>query len=109
MNQMDGAIECSCYVVRKLAFVTILYFDTEKDDRLRRGVFTDTVVKLCETVPQMKDSNIYFDRSNRLSDVFMKEEKVLGHEGRCSMDYRITQVDGIELYVTRWFDDNITN
>ena len=39
----------------------------------------------------------------------MKDEKELSNEGRGAMDYRVTEVDGVELCVTRWFDNNVVN
>jgi hypothetical protein len=48
-------------------------------------------------------------RTNRLPDLVMKDVKTLEQEGRGSMDHRIAQVDGVELCVTRWYDNNIVN
>lgn len=46
-------------------------------------------------------------RSNRLTDINMKDAKNFKKEGRGSIDYRTTQVDGVELCATRWCDNNI--
>ena len=46
-------------------------------------------------------------RSNRLTDINMKDIKSLKEEGLGFIDYRITQVDGVELIATRWCDNNI--
>ena len=39
----------------------------------------------------------------------MKDEKELSNEGRGAMDYQVTEFDGVELCVTRWFDNNVVN
>jgi hypothetical protein len=48
-------------------------------------------------------------RANRLSGIVMKNANTLEKEGRGAMDYRISEVDGVELCCTRWFDNNIVN
>ncbi len=85
-----------------------------------------------ETIPRMMNHKLYFDnyfttirllvelkklgtfsvgtvRSNRLPDLAMKDDKTLKKEGRGSMDYRIAEVDDVELCATRWYDNNIVN
>ena len=39
----------------------------------------------------------------------MKDDKCLSKEGRGSMDHRVADVDGVELCVTRWYDNNTVN
>ncbi|CAF3441226.1 unnamed protein product [Rotaria sp. Silwood2] len=107
-------------------------FYTGKANEPKYGFCTDIVLKLCETVPRMMNHKLYFDnyfttislqvqlkklgifsvgtvRSNRLPDLVMKNAKNLQEEGRGSMDYRIAQVDGVELCATRWYDNNLVN
>ncbi|CAF4590981.1 unnamed protein product [Rotaria sp. Silwood2] len=105
-------------------------FYTGKTNERQNGFCTDIVLKLSETIPKMMNYKLYFDnyfttiqlevqlkklgifsigtiRSNRLTDINMKDIKSLKQEGRGSIDYRITQVDGVELCTTRWCDNNI--
>ncbi|CAF1070818.1 unnamed protein product [Rotaria sp. Silwood1] len=105
-------------------------FYTGKTNEPQYGFCTDIVLKLCETIPKMMNYKLNFDnyfttiqlevqlkklgifsigtiRSNRLTDINMKDIKSLTEEGRGSIDYRITQVDGVELCATRWCDNNI--
>ena len=107
-----------------------LIFYTGKTNGRQYGFCTDIVLRLCETIPKMMNYKLYFDnyfttiqlevqlkklgifsigtiRSNRLKDINMKYIKSLKEEGRGSIDYRITQVDGVELIATRWCDNNI--
>ena len=39
----------------------------------------------------------------------MKNEKELSQEGRGAMDHRVTDVDGVQLCITRWLDNNVVN
>ncbi|CAF4636240.1 unnamed protein product [Rotaria socialis] len=39
----------------------------------------------------------------------MKTKQELTREGRGAMDYRIAEVDGVELCATRWYDNNVVN
>ena len=39
----------------------------------------------------------------------MKNEKELSHEGRGAMDHRVGDRDGVELCITRWFDNGVVN
>ncbi|CAF0781681.1 unnamed protein product [Rotaria sordida] len=105
-------------------------FYTGKTNERQYGFCTDIVLKLCEGIPKMMNYKLYFDnyfttiqlevqlkklgifsigtiRSNRLTDINMKDIKSLQEEGRGSIDYRITQVDGVELCATCWCDNNI--
>ena len=107
-----------------------LIFYTGKTNGRQYGFCTDIVLRLCETIPKMMNYKLYFDnyfttiqlevqlkklgifsigtiRSNRLTDINMKDIKNLKEEGGGSIDYRITQVDGVELIATRWCDNNI--
>lgn len=102
---------------------------TGKSARSYFGFCTDIVLTLCETVPRMINHKIYTDnyfttirlqvelkklgifsvgtvRSNRLPGITMKGTKQLSREGRGSTDHRLTQVDGVELCATRWYDNN---
>ncbi|CAF1289502.1 unnamed protein product [Adineta steineri] len=105
---------------------------TGKSNQTQHGFCTDIVLKLSETSPRMKNHKVYFDnyfttirlqvelyklgifsagtaRTNRLSDLVMKDAKSLEQEGRGAMDHRIVQVDGVVVCATRWFDNNIVN
>lgn len=107
-------------------------FYTGKGDNPQHGFCTDIVLQLCETVPQMANYKLYFDnyfttipllvelkkvgifatgtvRSNRLRDVVMKDQKALEKEGRGAVDYRVSQVDGINLCTVRWLDNKVVN
>ena len=100
----------------------VLY--TGKADKPKHGFCTDITLELCQTVPPMMNYKVYCDnyfttvrlqvelkklgifsigtvRANRLPDLVMKDEKSLKREGRGSMDYRTTHVDGVELCATR--------
>ena len=48
-------------------------------------------------------------RSNRLSGLITKNEKELLKEGRGAMDHRVTEADGVQLCITRWYDNNVVN
>ncbi|CAF5220424.1 unnamed protein product, partial [Rotaria magnacalcarata] len=39
----------------------------------------------------------------------MKTKQESTREGRGAMDYRIAEVDGVELCATRWYDNNVVN
>ncbi|CAF3672899.1 unnamed protein product [Rotaria socialis] len=90
------------------------------------------VLDLCETVPRFINHKLYFDnyfatirlqvelkklgifsvgtvRPNRLLDLTMKTAKDLSSNGREAMDHRVTEVEGVELCVTRWYDNNVVN
>ncbi|CAF1455356.1 unnamed protein product [Rotaria magnacalcarata] len=105
-------------------------FYSAKANEPQYGFCTDIVLKLCETIPKMMNYKLYFDnyfttiqlevqlkklgifsigtiRSNRLANINMKDIKSLKEGGRGSIDYRIIQVDGVELCATRWYDNNI--
>jgi hypothetical protein len=105
-------------------------FYVGKTNEPEHGFCTDIVLKLCETIPRMMNYKLYFDnyfttiqlqvelkklglfsigtiRPNRLIDIVMKDTKILQKEGRGSIDYRTTQVDGVELCATRWYDNNV--
>ena len=107
-------------------------FYTGKADTSQYGFCTDVVLELCQTVPFMINHKVYFDnyfttirlqvelmklgifavgtvRRNRLPDLAMKDDKCLSKEGRGSMDHRVADVDGVELCVTRWYDNNTVN
>ena len=107
-------------------------FFTCKHGKLEHGFCANIILQLCETVPHSINHKLYSDnyyttiqlhvelyklgiravgtiRSNRLRGLIMKDEKELSNEGRGAMDYRVTEVDGVELYVTRWFDNNVVN
>ena len=107
-------------------------FYTGKSNKSKYGFCTDIVLDLCETVPPMMNYKLYYDnyfttirlqvelmklgifsvgtvRANRLPDLTMKDDKRLSSEGRGSMDHRITEIDGIELCATRWYDNNSVN
>lgn len=107
-------------------------FFTGKSDKSELGFCTNIILKLCETVPRSINHKLYFDnyyttvqlqvelyklgilsvgtiRSNRVPDVLMKNEKELSHEGRGAMDNRVGELDGVELCITRWFDNGVVN
>jgi len=48
-------------------------------------------------------------RSNRLAGLIMKTDKELSSEVRGSMDYRVAEVDGVQICATRWYDNNVVN
>ena len=99
-------------------------FHTGKADEPQYGFCTDVTLELCKSVPQNMNYKLYFDnyfttiqlqvelkklgifsvgtvRSNRLSGLVMKDEKTLKQKGRGDMDYRITNVNGV--------DNNVVN
>ena len=105
---------------------------TGKQGGSQHGFCTDIVLQLCETVPRSLNHKLYCDnyyttirlfvelfklgvsatgaiRSNRLQGLMMKNEKELTKEGRGSMDHRVAEVNGVELCVTRWFDNSTVN
>ncbi|CAF4209616.1 unnamed protein product [Rotaria magnacalcarata] len=81
-------------------------FYTGKANEPQYGFCTDIVLKLCETIPKMMNYKLYFDNylllfHLKLTNLNMKDIKSLKEGGRGSIDYRITQVDGVELCATR--------
>ncbi|CAF4434747.1 unnamed protein product [Rotaria magnacalcarata] len=107
-------------------------FYTGKGNKQEHGFCTDIVLDLCETVPRFINHKLYFDnyfttirlqvelkklgifsvgtvRPNRLLDLTMKTAKDLSSNGRGAMDHRVTEVEGVELCVTRWYDNNVVN
>jgi hypothetical protein len=107
-------------------------FFTGKHGKLEHGFCTNIILQLCETVPRSINHKLYSHnyyttiqlhvelyklgiravgtiRSNRLRGVIMKDEKEVSNEGRGAMDYRVTEVDEVELCVTRWCDNNVVN
>ncbi|CAF1505066.1 unnamed protein product [Rotaria sordida] len=105
---------------------------TGKNDKKKHGFCTDIVLDLCETVSSFTNHKVYFDnyfatihlqvelrklgifavgtvRPNRLIDLNIKSEKDLSKEGRGTMDHRVTDVEGVQLCVTRWYDNNVIN
>ncbi|CAF3057105.1 unnamed protein product [Rotaria sp. Silwood2] len=107
-------------------------FYTGKGNQQQHGFCTDIVLDVCETVPRFANHKVYFDnyfttirlqvelkklgifaigtiRPNRLIDLNIKNAKDLSREGRGAMDHRVTEVEGVELCVTRWYDNNAVN
>ncbi|CAF4676307.1 unnamed protein product, partial [Rotaria magnacalcarata] len=107
-------------------------FYTGKGNKQEHGFCTDIVLDPCETVPRFINHKLYFDnyfttirlqvelkklgifsvgtvRPNRLLDLTMKTAKDLSSNGRGAMDHRVTEVEGVELCVTRWYDNNVVN
>ncbi|CAF1619795.1 unnamed protein product [Adineta ricciae] len=107
-------------------------FYTGKANGTQHGFCTDIVLQLSETIPRMKNYKLYFDnyfttirlevelhklgiysvgtiRTNRLSNLVMKDAKTLEQEGRGAMDERIVLVDDVVLCATRWLDNNVVN
>ncbi|CAF3757542.1 unnamed protein product [Rotaria socialis] len=107
-------------------------FYTGKGNKQEHGFCTDIVLDLCETVPRFINHKLYFDnyfttirlqvelkklgifsvgtvRPNRLLYLTMKTAKDLSSNGREAMDHRVTEVEGVELCVTRWYDNNVVN
>ena len=107
-------------------------FFTSKSDKTEYGFCTSIILKLCETVPRSINHKLYCDnyyttirlqvelyklgiyavgtiRQNRLSGLVMKNEKELSQEGRGAMDHRVTDVDGVQLCITRWLDNKVVN
>ncbi|CAF1005355.1 unnamed protein product [Didymodactylos carnosus] len=39
----------------------------------------------------------------------MKNEDELSKESRGAMDHRVTEIDGVQLCITRWYDNNVVN
>ncbi|CAF4785605.1 unnamed protein product, partial [Rotaria socialis] len=99
-------------------------FYTGKGNKQEHGFCTDIVLDLCETVPRFINHKLYFDnyfttirlqvelkklgifsvgtvRPNRLLYLTMKTAKDLSSNGREAMDHRVTEVEGVELCVTR--------
>ncbi|CAF4639714.1 unnamed protein product [Rotaria socialis] len=58
---------------------------------------------------QIKPFKVGTVRPNRLLDLTMKTAKDLSSNGREAMDHRVTEVEGVELCVTRWYDNNVVN
>lgn len=108
----------------------VLY--TGKGDKAEYGFCTDIVLTLCETVPRNLNHQLYCDnyfttirlqvelkkmgifatgtvKSNRLTDLSVKQLNDLSKEGRGAVDHRVAEVDGIQVCVTRWFDNNVVN
>lgn len=48
-------------------------------------------------------------RSNRLSGAILKNKRELSKDGRGSIDHRVAEIDGVELCITRWYDNNVVN
>ncbi|CAF4509013.1 unnamed protein product, partial [Didymodactylos carnosus] len=107
-------------------------FFTGKSGKSEHGFSTKIILQLCETVPHGINHKLYFDnyyttiqlqvelyklgihavgtiRSNRFVGLVMKNENELSKEGRGAMDHRVTEVDGVRLYITRWYDNNVVN
>lgn len=107
-------------------------FFTGKNGKTANGFCTDIILQLCETVPNQINHKLFFDnyyttikllvelyklgifatgtiRSNRLSDAVLKNEKELSKDGRGSMDHRVAEIEGVELCITRWYDNNVVN
>ncbi|CAM4813148.1 unnamed protein product [Rotaria magnacalcarata] len=105
---------------------------TGKGESPQYDFCTNIVLDLCETVSRLMNHKIYFDnyfttirlqvelkrlgiyaggtvRFNRLPDLVMKTKQESTREGRGAMDYRIAEVDGVELCATRWYDNNVVN
>jgi hypothetical protein len=108
----------------------VLY--TGKGDKVEHGFCTDIIITLCETVPRSNDHQLFCDnffttiqlqvelmklgifcvgtiRSNRLAGLSMRDANDLSREGRGSMDHRVTEVNGVQMCATRWFDNNVVN
>ncbi|CAF2191400.1 unnamed protein product [Rotaria magnacalcarata] len=75
-------------------------FYTGKANEPQYGFCTDIVLKLFQ-LKKLGIFSIGTIRSNRLTNLNMKDIKSLKEGGRGSIDYRITQVDGVELCATR--------
>lgn len=113
-----------------------IYYDfifyTGKGEKSEHCFCTKIVLELCETVPRRINHKLYCDnyyttialqvelhklgiftvgtvRSNRLPGLVMKTEKEFAKEGRGSMDYRVAEVDGIQICATRWYDNGVVN
>jgi hypothetical protein len=107
-------------------------FYTGKGEKSEYGFCTKIVLALCETVPHGINHKLYCDnfyttialqvelyklgiftvgtvRSNRLAGLIMKTDKELSSAGRGSMDYRVAEVDGVQICATRWYDNNVVN
>ena len=107
----------------KVAFAMTSFFHTSEANKTEHGLCSGIILELREAVCPMMNYKLYCDnyfttirlqielkklgifsvgtvRSNRLPDLVMKDEKTLKREGRGSMDYRITHVDGVELCAT---------
>ena len=107
-------------------------FYTGKGDKTEHGFCTNIVISLCETVPRSIGHQLFCDnfyttiqlqvelmklgifcvgtiRPNRLQSLSMRDGEDLSREGRGSMDYRVAEVDGVQLCATRWFDNNAMN
>ena len=108
----------------------MVLFSIHISDKRKRGFCKDIVLDLCETVSCYANYNVYFDnylttirlqielkklgiftagavRPNKLVDSNIKSAKDLSKEGRGVMDHSITEVEGMELFATRWYDNNI--
>ena len=102
--------------------------DDFTDAELKLGQGSQVVLTLCRSIPEPRNSKVYFDnfftsfelishlrsaeiyaigtmRQNRLRNVEMKTDKVLGKEPRGSYDYRTDASAGIT--VVKWRDNKV--
>ena len=102
--------------------------DDFTDAEMKLGQGAQVVLTLCRSIPDPRNSKVYFDnfftsfelishlrsaeiyaigtmRQNRLRNVEMKNDKVLGKEPRGSYDYRTDAAAGIT--VVKWRDNKV--